>query len=277
MDRLGVAKPFAWKFGKNGATGRSGFTLVEMLVVLAIMAIIALLVLPSLNGLFTSNSFTSNIYTLDGTLQQARSYAMANNTCVYVGIGEWSPASTISTAVAGNGRVVILVTAVNDGSNAITGTTSPFKFLNTASYPNTYLNQINKLVSLNNLHIVNLLGFVTGNMQRPQMKNIASAINVATTPVDSTTTSSDSNMKITYPLTGTAVYTFPIVIGFDPTGSAYYVTSLTNLTSTTPTVIPYIEIGLEPTHGTTVPAAPGANIAAIQIDGLSGITHIYRP
>ena len=207
MDRLGVAKPFAWKFGKNQATGRSGFTLVEMLVVLAIMAIIALLVLPSLNGLFTSNSFTSNIYTLDGTLQQARSYAMANNTYVYVALDEVSGTSTMRNPTAGSGRVVVLVAAMSDGSDGITGTASPFTF----SSANLF--QISKLVPLNGVHIADVSAQTAGNMQRPSLTSTTS-INVAT--------ATHSALTINYPLSGSSIYTsFPYVIGFRSYGNGF--------------------------------------------------------
>ena len=256
--RLSGPRPHAW---------RRAFTLVELLVVLAVIAILTVLTLPSLSGLLGSNTFSSNLYALDGALQQARTYAMANNTYVYVALSEVAGTSTLGHPTAGNGRVVVLVAAVSDGTDGITGN-------GTYTFSNANLIQINKLISLDGLHLVDVSGQTTGNMARPSLTAAANtgAVNVsAPTPVD-------GGFVVNYPLSGSAIYkNFPYVIGFDPTGSAFYVTSLTSLTSTSPVTIPYIEIGLQPMHGNTAPATVSGNYAAIQIDGLSGISHVYRP
>jgi hypothetical protein len=71
-----------------------------------------------------------------------------------------------------------------------------------------------------------------------------------------------------------AQYQFTKVIEFNPQGSARII-SPTNLDT-----IPYgIEIGLQPANGSVTAAVTGTsgNIIAIQVDGMSGATHIYRP
>jgi hypothetical protein len=71
-------------------------------------------------------------------------------------------------------------------------------------------------------------------------------------------------------------YKFSKVIEFDPQGSARFI--CTNNTSSYPDAIPlYLEIGLQPSYGGTAAGPQGSQIAAIQISGLSGAVHIYRP
>jgi len=72
------------------------------------------------------------------------------------------------------------------------------------------------------------------------------------------------------------------VIEFDPEGSAriiYY-----NNPASMPDAIPqYLEIGLQPAQGTNAAGPPGdqknnpGQVAAIQIVGINGSVHIYRP
>jgi hypothetical protein len=73
-------------------------------------------------------------------------------------------------------------------------------------------------------------------------------------------------------------YTFTKVVEFDPQGSARIIVGPpANYLDAIPH---YIEIGLQPANGTSVaPVVSGATgqIAAIQIDGMSGATRIYRP
>ena len=77
-------------------------------------------------------------------------------------------------------------------------------------------------------------------------------------------------------------YAFQKVVEFDPQGSARFISA--SNTSSYPDAVPqYLEIGLQPSHG-GVAAGPPANqatnpgqIAAIQINGISGAVRIYRP
>src|SRR2546425_363539 len=64
------------------------FTLLELLVVIAIIAILMVLVAPAFTNLKGGNDITAAAYTISGALEQARNYAMANNTYVYLGFYE---------------------------------------------------------------------------------------------------------------------------------------------------------------------------------------------
>ncbi|HEX4083333.1 MAG TPA: hypothetical protein VHY22_00375, partial [Chthoniobacteraceae bacterium] len=63
----------------------------------------------------------------------------------------------------------------------------------------------------------------------------------------------------------------------DPQGSVRVIASASDFNS----IPPEIEIGLQPIHGNVAPPVPTnqnfGQLAAIQIDGITGVTHIYRP
>jgi hypothetical protein len=75
---------------------------------------------------------------------------------------------------------------------------------------------------------------------------------------------------------GKSDYTFLKVIQFDPQGSASAVQ-----TNQGNALARRLEIALQQTHGNQPPPAPSSgnpgNIAAIQIDGLSGAITYFRP
>lgn len=63
-----------------------GFSLVELLVVMAVLIVLLALSGPAMNALKGANDVTQGAADLSGTLEQARAYAMANNTFTYVGV-----------------------------------------------------------------------------------------------------------------------------------------------------------------------------------------------
>src|SRR5438067_9699134 len=114
-----------------GAVGRRGdrrqaFTLMEMLVVMGIIAILMVLVAPAFTTIKSGTDATSAAYTIKGILDQARTYAMANNTYSWAGFFE-EDVSTASTnpATAGNGRIVMSIVASKDGTEVYTSVSSP--------------------------------------------------------------------------------------------------------------------------------------------------------
>jgi prepilin-type N-terminal cleavage/methylation domain-containing protein len=265
---------------------RTAFTLIELLVVVGVIVIMMTLAIPAFNAIRGGTDFTSEVYDLQGTLEQARAYAMANNTFVLVGIAEVSAAQSTSASpqANGTGRVAMAVIASKDG-------TRPYQnLLNTNSFqnwPSIYGSggsfvAVTKLTSFQNLHMVDLQFNgsspltvpASGNMSRPALGSNGYSYDV---PNVSGTSSTSFAWPLGSQLSGSTApqYTFAKVIEYDPLGSARII-STTNLNA-----IPhYIEIGLQPTSGVTAnPSVTGSTgqIAAIQIDGMSGATRIYRP
>src|SRR5881227_265457 len=85
-----------------------GFTLIELLVVIGVVILLTALLTPAFTNLKSAGDVTSAAYTIKAALDQARTYAMANNTYTYVGFFEEdvSQAST-NPATAGAGRIVM--------------------------------------------------------------------------------------------------------------------------------------------------------------------------
>ncbi len=99
-----------------GARGRpAGFSLTELLAVLAITAIMAAASIPVVGGLLGSGTVDQAAQDISNTLQQARAYAMANNTYVRVGFATL-PAST-STPLP---SLVVLCLYSSDGTLSTT-------------------------------------------------------------------------------------------------------------------------------------------------------------
>src|SRR5215213_2072651 len=95
----------------------SAFSLVELITVVAIIVALSVLLAPAFTNMKSASDVTSSAYRIKEVLDQARSYAMANNTFTWVGFYEedGSKAST-SPPTAGNGRIVISVVASKDGT-----------------------------------------------------------------------------------------------------------------------------------------------------------------
>src|SRR6266480_8137311 len=75
---------------------RRAFTLLEMLVVMGIIAILMVLLAPAFTSIKSAGDVTGAADTVKGVLDQARTYAKANNTYTWVGFYE-EDVSTPST------------------------------------------------------------------------------------------------------------------------------------------------------------------------------------
>src|SRR5262249_28393774 len=145
------------------------FTLLYLLVVMAIIAILMVLVAPAFTTIKTANDITSPAYTINRVFGQARTYAQANNTYVWIGFFEENGAtSSTNPATLGNGRLVLSVVASNDGTN-IYGS-------GTGTIDCTRLTQVGSLVKIDNLHLpLFAIGTETGDADtfdtRPALQN----------------------------------------------------------------------------------------------------------
>ncbi len=134
-----------------------GFSLVELLVVLAIGAILVSLALPAIGGIKKSGDVDASANLVSGAINEARAYAMANDTYTWVGFYEESAGQNSTTpATPGTGRVVIDAVASADG-------TLPYSTsLASATSMSPSLIQISRLVRAQNTHLVSFPVTVNG-------------------------------------------------------------------------------------------------------------------
>jgi prepilin-type N-terminal cleavage/methylation domain-containing protein len=254
------------------------FTLVEMLVVMAIIVVLIGICVPVISSIQNAGNVNKAVDDMASIIEQSRTYAMANNTYVYLGIAEFDVTQPGSKQpqTAGTGRVALAVAATKDGTQGFS--TSSLPTWSTA-YPAFAKNLtiIAKPLVFDNLHIPDFYfavgaGPATGHMVRPALSSETYCAG---------STQCLSATPFTYPV-GSALnagqYTFTKVIQFDSQGVARM------QTASAPTAITsYLEIDLQQTHGTAFTALPqspppiSGNIAALQIDGMTGGVRTYRP
>jgi len=229
-----------------------GFTLIELLVVIGIMCLMLGLAGPAISALRGSGDLAKAAGDIQGLLEQARSYAMANNTYVYAGIAEQDGVNP--TNAVGVGRVAVGIVASKTGMRAYSNTSVP------GALVSNNINPLGSVKYFDNVHLTNSSKVGTGsNMTR------------ATPDVDlGTNTNCVTTFQI--PPAGTAKYSFKRVLEFDPQGVARYQTNATLDTSTKN----YLEIPLMSARG-NVAMTNSSNTAVIQIDGITGAVRLYRP
>jgi len=238
-----------------------GFTLVELIVVIALISTLMVLVAPAFTGIKSANDVTSAAYTIKDALEQARTYAMAYKTYVWIGFYE-EPAGQPSTnpATPGTGRIVISTIASADG-------TTVYNPRSLAAIDPTRVTQLNKLVKVEGTHLAT---FPDGSGTGDTFDSRPAAI-YETAKIGDTTPPNPSLTPFQYPVGNpapAAQYTFVKAVEFSPRGEA----RINNRNYTLKTVA---EIGLQPTHGTAVDVN-SRNIIAIQFGALGGDLKIYR-
>jgi len=278
-------------------TGRWGaFTLVEMLVVMAIIVLILSMAGPAITALKGANDMSKAASDIASVIQVCRSYAVANNTYVYLGMGEFDasqPESATQAAASATrgGRVAMVAVASKDGTRGYT----PFAAV-ISDVKNDWTSKYNKganfsvIVKLQRYENLHLLDYgqappASGNMARPSLLSYYRF------------GSSDTNTvtPLTYPPGSTSpAYTFNKVIQFDPEGLLRIAPTgapAGNPGSSTyfsPDGVPdWIEIAFIQTHGSAVPNVGSlfpssasqntGNHVCMQIDGMKGTVRTYRP
>jgi len=269
--------PSAAPFARPSRCSRA-FTLVEMLVVMGIIVVLMALMGPAMNALKSANDVTKAAYDIIGVLDNARAYAMSNNTYVYVGfeevdasVSESKTPQTAATANAG-GRLAIATIAMKDGTRGYEYTSTIANPAWSAYNKGTGFIAIGKLVRIENIHMAQTLPLpANGNMLRPSV-----SVNYRLGDP-----AANSITPFAWPLGSDLVpaqaqYYFTKVIQFDPQGIARI-----QLANNPDTIVTYMEIGLQETHGNAVPPPPAnANMGrqvALQLDCMTGSVRVYRP
>jgi type II secretory pathway pseudopilin PulG len=256
-------------YSDSESNGAGAFSLVELLVVIASIGILTALIVPATRGLKGTQDLTSAAYAIQGALDQARTYAVANNTYTWVGFFEEDNTKPSQTpAQAGVGRVVICTVASRDGSCIYNKTQAQADAPSVQDLPGSRLVQIGKLVKVSGVHIFDATSQAVG---KRQAGIIESAYLVGLT-------SQALLFSFQYPLTNsTHSYTFGVrpvssangVIQFSPQGEALSDAGPMTLPATT------FEIAIKEAHGSQ--AGNAANVTALDLNGLTGQTTIYRP
>lgn len=239
------------------------FTLIELLVIIGLIAGMMALLAPAVPALKGGGDFTAATYAVSDVLQNARAYATANNTYVWVGIFE-EDADANTPGVAGIGRVVLSTVASRDGTALIDPTATGTTMLDPAR-----LVQVGKLVKIPNAHLKTFdAGDGSGSTftTRP-------AVSHADATFGDTPTSTFTPFQYPAGTTSAKTYLFNKVIQFSPRGETCVASGTAD--SQRYTLTPVVEIGLQPSRGSQ-PETKNPNVAAIQISGILGNVTTYR-
>ena len=259
----------------------SGLTLIELLVVIGIMILLTALLTPAFTNLKSAGDVTSAAYTIKGVLEQARTYAMANNTYTWVGLYEEDGSqSSTNPPTPGVGRLVMSVVASKDGTTVY----DPNSNLNPDPIDPSKLVQLNKLVKIDNVHLpLFTIGSSTGSTfdTRPALQNdpVVGYNDSRFGELNGNPTAPTTNAKFPfqYPVgkpAPAAQYTFTKTLQFNPRGEGRI--------NSTYDVRRVIEIGLIPTHQNVAPTpTPSAgnyagNVVVVQLNGFAGNVKIFR-
>jgi type II secretory pathway pseudopilin PulG len=253
---------------ERGPESVRSFTLLELLIVVALIGLLLGLIAPAFTTIKSGTDATSAAYTIKGALDSARTYAKSHNTYTWVGFFEEDASqSSTNPATPGNGRIVISIIASKDGSEVYTSVGSPAADIDSNG---TRLLQVGKLIKLENMH---LRTFSNGNgtgetfLTRPAVPG-----GFPDNAKIGDTSPPDSLRYFHYPATvteGAAQYSFRKMIQFSPRGECRPQNDNYEMR-------PFIEVGLQQTHGTTPPALADPTNCAVQLTGFSGNVKIYR-
>lgn len=230
--RKGVAFP-------RNARFTPGFTLAELLIVIALMVILAVFSTQAVSGLFSAGNVNQAVNGISLTLSQARSYAMAHDTYVWVG---FTPSPTASTTLT------VGVVGGTAGESTDLTTTS-----GTPPLPN--YGPIVRAQNYPNFTLTKVTAFNWQNENIPAGTDLLTSGTPSSWSFTETVGSSSTLIKF-----GSS---YGPIIQFDPQGEASVVAG---------TLPHWIQFGLQPNLKASDP-----NVAVIQVAGLSGQIQVFRP
>ena len=242
------------------------FTLIELLVVIGIISLLMVLVVPAVSSLKAAGDITNSAYTIKSLLEQARNYALINNTYTWVGFFEENAAG-ISTipATAGTGRVVLSAVASQDGTIVYQQPVgNPSVPMDPAK-----LIQVSKLVKLERLHLQTFAngsggGTDTFATRPPIPGNFPDNAKIGDTSPPA------SLRPFQYPVGNSlaaAQYVFSKAIEFSPRGEC-------RVNNNNFTIRSVLEITFQPIRGSVL---DNSKAHAIQVTGFSGNIRLFQP
>lgn len=249
---------------------REAFTLLELLVVMGTIAILIVVVAPVFTNMKMGRDTTTAAYTIAGALEQGRNYAIANNTYVWVGFYEEDATALTPTSATppylGKGRVVIATVFSTDGTK-IYEDSDPV-----AQLPATRIRQVGRLLKIEGIHITDIgappsptpSGVSPDTLDRRPDWPYTNAAGIGADHFNRISSDCADTTRFAFAAQN---YTFSKTVRFNSLGEA-------NINSTYK-LKNAAEVGLKPTHGTTVDNT-SRNLVAIQFGGVGGNFKIYR-
>ena len=271
----------------------SAFTLLELLIVVGMIGLLMVLIAPAFTTMKSGSDFTNAVYGIQGVLENARTYAKANRTYVFVGFAEVDSSvdPSVSPQVAGYGRVAVAVVASKDGTRHFQYATSGqgsdwqsnYADSSKPEYRGGHLVAVGKLQTYGNLHFAPLdfgswtpSTYPNSKMARYQPPGGSNIYTLGRAIPPNPASVTPFTWPLGSPLASGYQYRFDRVIYIDPTG----ITRIAHQTNADE-IAHVMEIDLQPTHGTVTPTPPTnqdvGNHAVVQLGTTDGAVRVYRP
>ena len=247
------------RFSNRGSLYKA-FSLIELLTVIGFMSLMLAMTVPAVTSMKGSGDFRRSVDSVELTLNRARTYAITQNTYVWVGFYEESATETGVTSALPpfprRGRLVLGVMASADGTKIYEDDAAP------SLMPNDRLFALERVQKVTGAHMT--------DVKAPS--GMGSGYNFEGRPsapyedadAEGNRMSSDSSRKTPFPFQ-TGGYTFYKTIRFSPSGEATI--------NGAPLPKRLGEIGLIPANEEV---STSKNLAAIQFSGMSGDVRTYR-
>ncbi len=242
-----------------------GFSLVEMLTVLVIILTLSALSVTAIGGIVKASRFDQALSSILETLATARSYAIAQDTYVWVAFYPVDP-SQLGGGVhdATGDQVVVATFASSEGNNPLPWSgTSTYTIPYTDTASSTVVSQLNKVQTFKQLRIWPQGGNGGSYFSIPSVPTTATPSPAAAAPLLAVAWPAFPAQQLSSQPTPTGQNAIALLV-FNPRGSALVGSTLSSS----------IGLDFQPVKG------PGTNdttnLATIRIDGLTGIAALYR-